>query len=260
MIARAIFLFLSLVSINILAEKIEVDDVILDYEVTGKGEPLLVLHGGFGSKESMRAQIKHLKSNFSVIALDSREHGLSTPSHKPISYELMYKDTLALIKHLKLESVNVLGYSDGGIIGLMLASRNPHLVNKMVVVGANYHWKGINTKTFNEISKMKATDLPDSIKHGYYKNRGRKDGFVDYVDDMKTMYLTSPTMKLNEINRIESKVLIVAGDRDFIDISHTVSMFKSIKGSSLFIVPNAGHDAITKKPELVNPVISDFLF
>ena len=259
MLIRTIFLFLCLASINIHAEKFEVDDVILDYEVIGKGQPLLVLHGGFGSKESMRSQIEHLNENFEIIALDSREHGLSTPSQKPISYERMYKDTLALIKHINLKKVNVLGYSDGGILGLMLASRNPQLVDRMVLIGANYHWNAFDEETRFEFSKMKASDMPDSMRKDFHKNRGTVDGFEDYVDEMKTMFLTSPTMKLNEISSIKSEVLIVAGDREIIDISHTVSIFQSIKGSRLFIVPDAGHNAIYKKPKLVNSVISDFL-
>lgn len=259
MLIRVIFVYLCFITINIQAEKFKVDDVTLDYEIIGKGQPLLVLHGGFGSKESMRSQIDHFKGDFEIIAIDSREHGLSTPSQKPISYERMYQDTLALIKHIDLEKVNVLGYSDGGIIGLMLANRNPQLVDRMVLIGANYHWMGLNENTFNEFSKMKASDFPGSIKKDFHKNRGTLDRFEGYFDEMKTMYLTSPTMEPNDISRIESDVLIVAGDRDFIDISHTVSMFQSIKDSRLFIVPGTGHDAIPDKSELVNLVMSDFL-
>jgi|TARA_B110000914_G_C15384922_1_gene409606 pimeloyl-ACP methyl ester carboxylesterase len=259
MLVRAVFLLLYLVSLNIHAEKFEVDDVILDYEIIGKGQPLLLLHGGFLSKEAMRPQINHLKGDFEVIALDSREHGLSTASQKPISYEQMYQDTLALIEHLKLKKVNLLGYSDGGIIGLMLASRNPQLVDRMVLIGANYHWNGLLEKKRNEFSKMKASDSPDFMKENFYKNRGTVAGFEDYFEEMMTMFLTSPTMKLNELSSIESEVLIIAGDRDSIDIGHTISIFQAIKGSHLFIVPDADHFVIFKKPALTNSVMSDFL-
>lgn len=259
MYVRFIFLVLCLTSINIPAEKFEVDDVILDYEISGKGRTLLILHGGFGSKESMRSQIKHLNQNFEIIALDSREHGLSTASEKPISYERMYKDTLALIRHIKLKKLSVLGYSDGGVIGLMLASRNPQLIDKLVLIGTNYHWNAFSEKNRNDFLKMKASDMPDSIKGDFQKYRGTEDGFEEYIDEMKTMFLTSPTMTLNEMSNIESEVLIVAGDREAIEISHTVSLFRSIRGSALFIVPDAGHNAIYMKPKLVNSVISDFL-
>jgi len=97
------------------------------------------------------------------------------------------------------------------------------------------------------------------MKENFYKNRGTVDGFEDYFEEMITMFLTSPTMKLNELSSIESEVLIIAGDREIIDIAHTISIFQTIKGSHLFIVPDAGHSVVFKKPALINSVMSDFL-
>lgn len=247
-----------LTSLKLYAEKFEVGNVVIDYQITGKGEPLFILHGGFGSKEDMRPQIELLKNNFEVVAVDSREHGLSTSGKKPISYELMYKDTLALTKKMGFKKINILGYSDGAIIGLMMASRHPDLVNKMVVIGANYHWNAIKEKHRKEFSKYRAKDMPAAMKDNYLKHDKELKGFENYFNEMMSMFLTSPNMTTDDIGKIKAEVLIVAGDQEMINISHTISMFHSIKKSQLFVIPGVGH-RFQKKLKLVNGVIGDFM-
>ncbi len=113
------------------------EGVRLYFEVYGKGEPLLVVHGNGGSIADMRAQIAHFRRRYQVMAMDSREQGKSADSPDRITYEKMTDDLAALIDHLKVGPVNVLGWSDGGTEALLLGIRHPQKVKKIVAMAAN---------------------------------------------------------------------------------------------------------------------------
>ena len=113
------------------------DGVRLYFEVYGAGEPLLMVHGNGGSIADMRAQIAHFRRRYQVIAMDSRDQGKSADSPDKITYEKMTDDLAALVDHLKLGPVNVLGWSDGGVEGLLLGIRHPQKVKKIVAMAAN---------------------------------------------------------------------------------------------------------------------------
>lgn len=116
----------------------DVNDIKVYYEVYGAGVPLLLLHGNGGSIQNFEYQIPELSKHFKVIAVDSRAQGKSTDSDQEITYALMASDMSALIDKLKLGSVYVVGWSDGGNVGLELAFAHPQQVKKLVTFGANY--------------------------------------------------------------------------------------------------------------------------
>jgi pimeloyl-ACP methyl ester carboxylesterase len=117
---------------------VDVNDIKVYYEVYGEGEPLLLLHGNGGSIENFTYQIPELSKHFKVIAVDSRAQGRTSDSDQEISYALMASDMSELIDKLNLGKVNVVGWSDGGNIGLELAYAHPDKVLKVITVGANY--------------------------------------------------------------------------------------------------------------------------
>ena len=113
------------------------DGVKLYYEVYGTGEPLLLVHGNGGSIGDLGAQIAHFRRRYKVIAMDSRDQGKSADSPDTLTYEKMTDDLAALLDHLKVGPVNVLGWSDGGIEALLLGIRHPAKVKKIVAMAAN---------------------------------------------------------------------------------------------------------------------------
>lgn len=127
---------------NPLAGKyVDVNDIKVYYEIYGEGEPLLLLHGNSGSIKAGESQIPELSKHFKVIAVDSRAQGKSTDSDKEITYALMASDMNELINKLKLGSVYIVGWSDGGNIGLELSFAHPEKVKKLVTFGANYTYE-----------------------------------------------------------------------------------------------------------------------
>lgn len=219
------------------------------YETYGAGEPLLLLHGNGGSIKAFAQNIPVLSQHFRVVAMDSRAQGKSTDPSDSISFEQMADDAAALLRHLKIDSAFVLGWSDGGIVGLCLAMRHPQAVRKLLTTGANlwpdstaivpWLWKRdkavvdtINTKTFD-------------VK--------RKNDWKLFLLDWQ-----QPHIALGELQKIKCPVLVVAGDRDVIRTEHTVLIAQNIPQSFLWIVPNSGHATLMEHRDQFNQAAIDF--
>lgn len=142
----------------------EINSVKLYYEVTGEGEPLLLLHGGLGGSDHFSKIISSLTESFKVITVDRRGHGRSYDNGGPYTYAAMADETAAFLDHLQLESVNVLGFSDGGVVGYHLASTYPDKVRKLVAVGANFRVNGLTQETI-EFTKNRLT--PEGLRETF---------------------------------------------------------------------------------------------
>ena len=120
------------------------DGVQIYFETFGKGEPVLVLHGGGpGCLEAMQTQIRALADKYFVIAPDSRAHGRSGDGSGPLTYVQLGRDMIKVLDELNVPAANIVGWSDGGIIGLELAMHYPHRVRRLVAIGTNYNVGGL---------------------------------------------------------------------------------------------------------------------
>ncbi len=244
---------------------IDINDIKVYYEIYGKGEPLLLLHGGGGSIEDFICQIPELARHFKVIAVDSRAQGRSTDSEKEITYALMASDMAVLIDKLDLGSVYVLGFSDGGNIGLEMAYGYPDKVKKLIASGANYtheNW------TARDDSVVMDPDDPiilrtRTILEKYFNNPERLSpdpGRLPVIKKkLENLWKNYPNFTLAQLKTIKTPALIIAGDHDLANIDQTLTLFRSIPNSRLFIVPGASHFALIEYPGLLNSVIIDFL-
>lgn len=236
-----------------------VNDIKVYYEVYGAGEPLLLLHGNGGSIQNFVYQIPELSKRFKVIAVDSRAQGKSTDSDQEITYALMASDMSALIDRLNLGSVDVVGWSDGGNIGLELASARPQQVKKLVTFGANYTHENYAappdnvTMDANDPRLLKTTPVMEEYKKGMDK---LSPVVKEKLADLMEKY---PNLTVEQLKQIKAPVLVVVGDRDAINLDQTVSLFKSLPHSQLFIVPGASHLVPAEQPGLVNSEVIKFL-
>jgi pimeloyl-ACP methyl ester carboxylesterase len=236
-----------------------VNDIKVYYEIYGAGEPLLLLHGNSGSIENFLYQIPELSKHFKVIAVDSRAQGRSTDSDKEITYALMASDMSELIDKLNLGSVYVVGWSDGGNVGLELAFGHPQKVKKLVTFGANYtheNWMAPPDSVVmdaNDPRILKTTPLLKKYKEGKDK--------LSPVVSKKLSDLTEkyPNLTVEQLKQIKVPVLVVVGDRDLINLDQTISLFTSLPHSQLFIVPGASHVVPLEQPELINSEVTKFL-
>jgi pimeloyl-ACP methyl ester carboxylesterase len=230
----------------------DVNGVRIYYETYGSGRPVLVLHGGSGFIELMHYQIRSLAERRFVVAPDLRAHGRSTDSDAPLSYALMADDMLKLLDKLEIDRTDVVGWSDGGIIGLDLAMNHPERVGRLVTIGANFDVEGLLYKpAFN--GKIPPTP-------GFYKRNSPDPARWQVLyTKLITMQQTQPHYTLDELNKIKSPTLIIAGEFDIIKREHTDQLTKSIPEGREAIVKGGTHILPIEKPEIVNSLIEEFL-
>lgn len=231
----------------------EVNGIRIYYEVYGEGEPLVLIHGSGQSIEAMKFQIRHFARNYRVLVADSRAHGRSETGEGRLTYEQMADDWAALINHLDIRSANILGWSDGGNIGLLLAIRHPEKVAKLVTMGANlrpdssavYPWaRAWVAKESKNIDEMLA----------------REDTSQDWsrLKQQFGLLREQPTIPIEAIQGIAVPVLVMAGDRDIIRMEHTVQIFQNLPNAQLAILPGETHYAPHNHPDSFNAITARF--
>lgn len=209
-----------------------VNGINLYYEKNGAGKPLILLHGNGETHGIFHRAIPLLASQFTVYALDSRGHGQSQAVLE-YHYRDMAEDVKCFIKVQKLESPILYGFSDGGIIGLLLASEDPKLLSQLIISGANTVPKGIRTgwlTLFLLINKL--------VKEPKMK-----------------MMLEEPNITAKMLEKIEVPTTVLAGSRDMVKRSHTEYIAGTIRNSTLHILQGEGHGSYilnsTKIAELI---------
>ncbi len=220
------------------------------YEVYGQGEPLLIIHGNGGSINNFLYQIPEFSKNYKVILADSRSQGRSIDNGDSLSYEMMTDDLNALLDSLHLDSCYVIGWSDGGINGLLLAIRHPDKVKKLAVTGANL-WP--DTTAVDPFVYNWAMN--------YNKQLAAQTAVTDKIkNDRKLGHLLSyePHITLEQLHTIKCPALIIGGDHDVILPQHTMLIAQNIPNSYLWIIPNSGHSTPVYKKEQFNQIVSDF--
>ena len=198
--------------------KIKVNEVVLNYDVVGTGYPIILLHGNGENYTIFNKLIEKLQEDYTVYAVDSRCHGESDDTEE-VSYDLMAEDIIQFIKELNIENPMLYGFSDGGIVGLLVAIKEPTLLSKLIVSGVNINPKGLKNGTY----------LWCKIASICTRNKLIK------------MMVNEPNIKLEELNTIKVPTVLLVGDRDCIKLSHTKLIHRNILNSKLEIVKRAGH-------------------
>jgi pimeloyl-ACP methyl ester carboxylesterase len=202
-------------------------------ETYGKGQPLLIIHGNGGSINNFTNQIPYFSKKYNVILADSRAQGKSKDGSDSLSYEMMADDYAALLDAMKIDSAYVIGWSDGGINGLLLAIRHPEKVKKLAVTGANL-WPD-TTAVFS--------DVEDLVMPGYTALKNSPQRTAQEKDAWKLMRLLveEPHITLESLHSIQVPTLVIGGDHDVIKPEHTLLIWQNIPNAYLWILPNSGH-------------------
>jgi pimeloyl-ACP methyl ester carboxylesterase len=242
------------------SQYVNVDDVKLHYKVLGKGDPIVFLHGSLETMAQWEKQVPEFVKRNQVILLDNRGHGRSTFTDKKLDYNLMSEDVLGLMEKLKIDSADIVGFGDGGIIGLYLAINHPDKVRKLIAIGANYK---VDTSVvyYEVLDKVKAWD--DDKVYAFvrtnFKGWPNQQLLGAFTSRMRTLLLTEPNLNLDDLKKIKCPALFMAGDHDIIKLSHINEMYESAQQGYLAIIPGTRHYPQKEKPQVVNTLISDFL-
>jgi pimeloyl-ACP methyl ester carboxylesterase len=215
------------------------------YAMRGRGPTLVLLHGGGDSGEhSFERQLDVFSERHHIVAPDQVGQGRTPDVPGPLSYTAMMEDTATLLAKLKLEHVDVVGFSDGGILALMLAVRHPELVRRLVISGVNIAPEGLKPE---DLEELRATQIP-------------KPKTID--EKLAHLWLTSPTeaeLSLTLLAKITQPVLVISGDRDAITLEHTLKIFHALPDAELCVLPGTDHATFSGRADWLNPIISAFL-
>jgi pimeloyl-ACP methyl ester carboxylesterase len=228
------------------------------YEKHGTGAPVLLLHGGLESSESWGAQTPALAEGHQVVLIDRRGHGRTPDVGGPITYEVMRDDTIACIEALDLAGAHLVGWSDGGIIALMVAIERPELVGRIVAIGANARADAYTAETRATLGPD--SPLVDLMRADYEKvTPDSADHWPVVLDKIQHLWWEAPLDFTDQLERIDALTLVLAGDDDCIEPAHSVEMFQRIPKARLGIVPGGSHAVPLEQPDLVNQMLIEFL-
>ena len=215
----------------------KVNGINMYYEIYGKGEPLLIIHGNGGSVFSAREQIPFFQDKYKVIVVDNRGQGKTNNNIDSLTYDMMADDINSLLEQLKIDSAYVFGQSDGAIIGLILAFRFPKKVKMLAAMAPN-------------IRPDSAVYYPESIKMGNKKA----------INNLKLLRLMKyhPHITKEQLGTIKAPVLVMSGDRDVIRLSHIIEIFRAIPKSQLAVLPGSTHGALRQNASVFNDVLYRF--
>ena len=234
-----------------------VNNVELYYEIHGEGTPLILLHGGLGHSGNWNNQIPVLSKHFKVISVDSRGHGRSTTGEQQVSYSIMASDVVALMEYFDIRKANIVGFSDGGNIGLHLAIHHPNRLIKVVACGANYNPSGVRPDVgehpkmieyFGKAMEDYAALSPDPTK------------WEAFLGNISQMWASEPNFTVEQLSSITVPLLLLDGeDEEFIYPEHTREMANLIPTATPIVIPETGHFGIWENPDQMNDAILQFL-
>jgi pimeloyl-ACP methyl ester carboxylesterase len=235
----------------------EINGIKLYYEIHGEGAPLILLHLAFGNSGYWMNQIPVFAERYQVIAIDSRGHGRSTFDEQPINYALMASDVIALMDYLQIERANLVGWSDGGIIGLYMAIHHPERLNKVVAYGANYNPSGLNPDID---TNARVNAFIEQAAGDYQKLAADPTQWDAFLANIGNMLATEPNYSAEELGSITTPILVLDGEEEeAILTAHAVEMQGLIPGSELHLIPGTGHFAMWDKPDEVNQIVLEYL-
>ena len=170
----------------------------------------------------------------------------------------MSDDTAELLRQLGIQNTRVLGWSDGGVVGLDLAMRNPGLIIKLAIFGSNFHYEGVIPDELIDSAYPADGELLNFPRIAYQMNSPHPEKWPDFVKKLLTMWTTQPTYTIEQVGDITAETLVMVGADDMVKLSHTKMLVEAIDNATLVIIPNANHFALVENPAEVNPRLMAF--
>ena len=228
------------------------------YVSYGSGAPVILLHGGFANGRYWGDQVPALlNSGYQVILIDSRGHGRSSRDARPYTYELMASDVVAVMEHLHIRRASVVGWSDGAIIGLVMALKAPDRLSRLFAFAANMDPSGVRADT---LAHPVFARFEEQAKGDYAALSPTPNDFPAFSKAINRMWDTEPNYTAADLHRIKTPTAIVDGDHDeAIKREHTEYLAREIPGANLIILPGVSHFAMLQAPAEFNAAMLGFL-
>jgi pimeloyl-ACP methyl ester carboxylesterase len=243
---------------------------------TSKTLPLLLIPGAFMATDSMTSWVDAFAGERAVIVFDQQGHGRTLDTSREMSYEQFADDAAALLRALKVERADVMGYSQGGGVALQLAIRHPSLVSKLVSLSATYRKDGWYPSVFEAIGGLSAKAFAGTpVEKAFKEHTPGANAFDAYLEKMKVLNIDDQNISDEQMRSISAKTMVIVGDADGVKLEHALAMFKlrgggdeeaaasgmlqKVPAARLVVLPATSHIGISGETAALVPMVSAFL-
>jgi len=238
----------------------KIDGVRFYYEIHGEGDPLILMHGAWATIESLAFQVGPLSERFKVILVERRGHGRTPDTPGKFTYMQSTEDMKRVIEYLDIKRAHIVGWSDGAVVGLLMARHHPEVVNRLVCISGSYHFRGYTRAFAKSFEESTAESLNPMIKQVYkWTSPDGPEHFSKVFEKIKAMSSSHPRYTKKELEAIQIPTLVMSGDADIVCLEHTINFFKGLPYAQLSIVPGTTHMLPMESPGIVNSQIIQFL-
>jgi pimeloyl-ACP methyl ester carboxylesterase len=239
---------------------IKVDGLPTYYEVTGTGEPLILLHGGMCPAETLDAQTAVLAEQYRVHVPERFGHGRTPDIEGAITYENMAQQTIALMDALGLASAHLAGWSDGALVALLVAMRRPKLVRKLVLIDQFVTLEGSTPGYLPFMAAMAPDNVPPFLAEMYAAlSPDGPDHFGVVFTKLHELWMGETGIEVTDLAHVTAPTLVLVGDDGCMTMAHAAALQRALPESQLAVVPGTSHGLPMEKPHVVNQLIVDFL-
>jgi pimeloyl-ACP methyl ester carboxylesterase len=230
------------------------------HDSLGVGRPTLLLHGGLVTVEVSFGKLRPLLAGFCrTIGIEQQGHGRTKDLDRPMTYEQMVEDTAMLLDRIGISGADVVGWSDGGIVALGLASLRPDLVRRIAVIGAGY---SAQAETAETRSMMQALGPNDpglaGFRRAYEMVAPRPENWPELLRKVQGLWAGFAGWDADAMRGIAAPCLIMLGDRDILRLEHAVDLYRIIPNAQLAVLPATDHSAPITRAEWIAPMLREF--
>jgi pimeloyl-ACP methyl ester carboxylesterase len=232
----------------------------LYYEIHGAGRPLVLLHGGLLTIDlNFGALIPALAAGRQVIGIELQGHGHTADTDRPMTVDILADDVIELLGQLGIEQADFLGFSLGGLVCLSVVLRHPALVGKLVIASSDYRSRPPAPQEARKVTRMPTKAEFQEMRDAYERVAPDPGHFPEILAKASAMVAAFQGWTADDLRGIQAPTLLIFGDTDFIRLANAVEMFELIPNAQLAVLPGTTHVGVTKRPDLLLPLVRPFL-
>jgi pimeloyl-ACP methyl ester carboxylesterase len=234
---------------------VDLDGLRMWYDKRGAGDALVMLHPGGVDSRAYGPNLGDFTTRFTVFLPEQRGHGHTPDTVGGFTYELMAEDTIDFIERVVGGPTLLMGMSDGGVVALLVATKRPDLVRRLIFVAAVFHHDGWDAGVLQA-----GADPPECMTEGYGKvSPDGKAHYAVIAKKLDDMHAIGPTLTVDDLASVRCRTLAMFGDDDEVRLDHVLAFYRSVPDCELAIIPGTSHGLLVEKPKLCDQIMLEFL-